>query len=239
MAARVQGLVESQRSFLADASHQLRTPLTALRLRLDALADADEPDAADIAALGAEVDRLSELVDGLLAVARIDAQPGELTRVDVGAVVSERVDAWSPLADERGVRLTLLDRGTQPIATVVQGGLEQILDNLIANAIDVAPTGSEISIGLEAGRDREVRIIVSDEGPGLTDAQIARAFDRFWRGPNPAEGGSGLGLAIVRRLADASGGGAEIRRRPTGGLSVEISLPATSASSASSAASPR
>lgn len=151
MAGRVQGLVESQRSFLADASHQLRTPLTALRLRLDALADADEPDAADISALSAEVDRLSELVDGLLAVARLDAQPGELARIDVGEVISARVAAWSPLADEREVRLTSSTDGTDTMAMIVQGGLEQILDNLIANAIDVAPIGSQITVELNAG----------------------------------------------------------------------------------------
>ena len=226
MAARVQGLVESQRSFLADASHQLRTPLTALRLRLEALADADEPDVADIAALGAEVDRLSELVDGLLAVARLDAQPGELTQIDVGAVITERVAAWSPLADEREVRLSCSDGDRRLMATVVQGGLEQILDNLIANAIDVAPVGSEISVDLATSSSGMVRVTVSDEGPGLTEAQIARAFDRFWRGPNPSDGGSGLGLAIVRRLAEASDGSAEIRPAPGGGLSVEVDLPA-------------
>lgn len=190
---------------------------------MDALADADEPDAADISALSAEVDRLSELVDGLLAVARLDAQPGELARIDVGEVISARVAAWSPLADEREVRLTSSTDGTDTMAMIVQGGLEQILDNLIANAIDVAPIGSQITVELNAG-EHHVRITVSDEGPGLTDAQMARAFDRFWRGPNRPEG-SGLGLAIVRRLAEASGGSAQIGRRATGGLSVAINLP--------------
>lgn len=229
MAERLQALVESQRSFLADASHQLRTPLTALRLRLDSLAagrvDLDDGEVdSDTSAALAEVDRLSELVDALLTMARVEARVGDvLTAVDVLEVVRERLAVWTPLADERGVSLVLNQHGAAPAAGVVEGGLQQILDNLIANAVEVAPPSSEIVVGVRSGGDT-VTVSVSDEGPGLSDAQIERAFDRFWRGPGSSDGGSGLGLAIVARLAESSGGSARIERRGRG-LTVTVTLP--------------
>lgn len=228
MAERIETLVESQRSFLADASHQLRTPLTALRLRLDALEAQDEVVSADVNAALAEVDRLSSLVDALLAMARVDAQSGSVrpVAVDVAALVRDRVDAWGSLADERGVTLRVEAPGVPVRADAVAGGLEQILDNLLANAIDVAPDASTITATAAVIAGGSVELSIADEGPGLTDAQIARAFDRFWRGPSATPGGSGLGLAIVRRLAETSGGSARIERGSPHGLRVVVTLPA-------------
>ena len=223
MAARLQTLVESQRSFLADASHQLRTPLTALRLRIDAVADSGGAPSDDLLAAMAEVDRLAELVDALLSLARLDASAGEIVGVDVGAVVAERVATWLPLAEERDLGLTVDDRSEGAVADVVDGGLEQILDNLIANAADHAPPHSAVVVSVTATGDG-VAVAVTDEGPGVTDAHLGRMFDRFWRGPNAVDGGSGLGLPIVLRLAEASGGGVTARLRPEGGLVVEVRL---------------
>lgn len=223
MADRMEGLLRSQRSFLADASHQLRTPLTALRLRLEALSVSETAtDPAELEAAEVEVDRLSHLVDALLAMARLDDRPGVLEPVAVDAVVAERIEWWRPLADERGVRL-VARTGTGAMATVVSGGLEQILDNLLANALEVAPTASTVEVASELRGDR-VAVTVTDDGPGMTEAQRARSFDRFWRGPHSARGGSGLGLAIVRTLAEASGGTAHVRPAGAAGLSAGVEL---------------
>ena len=234
MADRLQAMVESQRAFLADASHQLRTPLTALRLRLESLTDASAElsgqATSDAAAVAGEVDRLSELVDSLLVMARLDAQPGDTVEVAVGELAAERVMLWSPLADEQGVRLLLDDTTGGARAGAVDGGVEQILDNLINNSVEHSAEGSTITVSARetpgAGPGgTAVELSVADEGPGLTEPQIARMFDRYWRGPNAARGGSGLGLAIVRRLAEASGGNVAAARNHSGGLTVTVSLP--------------
>lgn len=228
MAERLQSLVESQRSFLADASHQLRTPLTALRLRIESLTDGRSATTDDVAAVRDEVDRLSGLVDALLAMARLDAQPGEVTDVVVGAIAAERVATWSPLADEHDVTLRLDDRSAGHPARAIAGGTEQILDNLISNAIEHSPAGTTVTVSVDLvgdGNTSALHLHVTDEGPGLTDAQMAKMFDRFWRGSSPSDGGSGLGLAIVRRLAEAAGGTASAERPPPGGLRVVVTLP--------------
>jgi len=232
MADANQGLIESQRAFLADASHQLRTPLTALRLRLEGLSEnggevqADRSDSGAVEAAMTEVDRLSELVDALLAMARLDAKPGSLTTVDVGVVAAERAVTWSALADERDVAMVVENHGSGGMARVVEDGLEQMLDNLIANAIEVSSPGSTITIEVDRNDSGStMSVVVSDEGPGLSESQMSRAFDRFWRGPNPSDGGSGLGLAIVRRLAETSGGSASMELGAGGGLQVRVTLP--------------
>lgn len=228
MADRLEQLVESQRSFLADASHQLRTPLTALRLRVDSLTArlgaADEAASDDLAAVMAEVDRLAELVDGLLLMARLDARRGDDVAVDLGAVAAERVTTWAVLAEERSVHLEGPSGAAASIVQVPEGSLEQVLDNLVANALDHAPAGSTVSVDVtEVGSS--VRLSVTDHGPGLDEALLARAFDRFWRGPGAAPGGSGLGLAVVRQLAEQAGGRTWASATPGGGLTIWVELP--------------
>lgn len=233
MARRLDDLITSQRAFIGDASHQLRTPLTALRLRLENLeASQREPaGAADASAAIAEVDRLHELVEGLLVLARADRAP-DLVTVDVAAIAGQRVDTWTAVADEAGVQLELADRtGAGPArATAVRGAVEQIIGNLLDNALAVAPDGSTITVGLDVDGDR-VRLSVADRGPGLGDDEKERATERFWRGDTDrrrttagAAGGTGLGLAIARRLAEAGGGSLELRDNPGGGLVVALEL---------------
>lgn len=223
MAARLEELVEGQRAFVADASHQLRTPLTALWLRLEGLEEAcDDPAIrADVEAASAEAARLGRLVEGLLALARAEGARAERVEVDAAAVALERADTWSSLAEERGVRIEASAPERAPVRAV-DGALEQILDNLLANAIEVAPDGSAIDVVVDVGP--ATTVTVSDRGPGMTEDQLGRAFDRFWRAPDAPPGGSGLGLAIVRQLARASGGDVAVRSRLGGGLEVSVSL---------------
>ncbi|MHB8505213.1 MAG: sensor histidine kinase [Acidimicrobiales bacterium] len=227
MAQRLEELVSVQSRFVADASHQLRSPLTALRLRLENLeAELDEQTGEALAAAGREVLRLSRLVDGLLVLSRADGFFPDLQPVDVALVIAERCDAWSALAAER--RISLVDRIADRRATaalLVPGDLDQILDNLLANALDAAPGGTSIEVVLEPGARRDRLVVhVVDEGPGMSEDDRARAFDRFWQGPGRRGGHSGLGLAIVRQLAQRNGAEVELQAAPSGGLDVIVTL---------------
>jgi signal transduction histidine kinase len=222
MVARVDGLVRVQRDFVADASHELRTPLTALRLRLENLerhvADGGRP---SLTAASAEVGRLSGLVDELLALARADAGTAPADTVDLSALAASRVQAWQPVAGDS--RIALAVDGAAP-ARVGRDRATQVLDNLLSNAVRHTPGDAPVAVAVEpAGRWVELR--VADRGPGLTDEQKARAFDRFWRAGSGA-GGSGLGLAIARRLVEVDGGTIELRDVPGGGLEAVVRVPA-------------
>ena len=147
-AARVEGLVHSQREFVADASHQLRTPLAALRLRLENLESdlgADDVARADVAGSLAEVGRLSRLVDGLLELARAERVSDTPSPARCRGRRRGRVEAWTAYADEHGVSYET-DIGPSLAGRATPGRLEQVLDNLIANAIDVSPAGGTIRI---------------------------------------------------------------------------------------------
>jgi signal transduction histidine kinase len=222
-AARLDEILVEQQAFVADASHQLRTPLAALRLRLEDLESDAPPDLQPrLAAARAETARLSRLSEALLSLARAPRAGRGGGAVDVAAVAAERVDAWSPMADELGVRLSL-EAPDHLGALAVAGGVEQILDNLVDNALQVAPEGSEVRVRV-AVVDGEVEVHVLDEGPGLDEEERRHAFGRFWRGRGAEPGGTGLGLAIVARLAEAGGGRAALEPRPGGGLDASVTL---------------
>jgi len=224
-AAQLESLMGAQQAFVADASHQLRTPLAALRLRLENLESEVEPAAAeDVEGARAEVERLTRLVDGLLALARAERAPSEPTNVDIGAVIVGRREAWLAFAAEHDVQLTV-DVPAELWASATPERLEQVLDNLLNNALAQAPAGTTVSLGAGRRRDR-VQVWVRDDGPGMSDEDRARAFDRFWRGSAaPSDnGGFGLGLAIVRQLVTADGGRVELRSRSSGGLEVAVEL---------------
>jgi signal transduction histidine kinase len=229
MAVRLESLVDAQQRFVADASHQLRTPLAALRLRLENLNPELPPSARDdLDGAIAESWRLSRLVDGLLALARAEQAGSTPVAVDVAGVVSERHAAWSDLAEERGVRLEVALPGQLP-ALVTPGRLDQVLDNLLANALDASPPGGRVAVTGARSGDL-VQLHVTDEGPGLSAAERDRAFDRFWQGATGHDGhrgGFGLGLAIVRQLLIADGGSIELRPAHGAGLDVVVRVRAT------------
>jgi len=220
MVARVEHLLASQREFVADASHQLRTPLTAVRLRLENLEHGvDEVTRAELAGALAEVDRLAELVERLLALARADAAADPPARIEPAALLHERAEAWTAFAKEHGLVLEVRAAATPP----VQAGeerLRQALDNLIENAVEASSPGGRIVLQA-AAVPPWVELRVCDQGPGLTPEERERAFDRFWRG-RAAGDGSGLGLAIVKRLVESDGGEVELRDAPAGGLEVVL-----------------
>src|ERR1700733_9822763 len=234
MAGRLETLVHGHRAMLADASHQLRTPLTALRLDLLAT-DASPATAAELAGAQEEIARLSRLVDGLLATARAEALTEQLETIDVFEAVAERVAAWQPVAESHDVKLIAevsADLGKdapagRPMVALGAGHLEQILDNLIDNAIDAltepdaGPGGGSIRISATA-TDTGTLLTVSDDGPGMTAQERSRAFLRYTTG---SQNGTGLGLAIVHRLVTANGGAIRLANTPGGGLTVEIELP--------------
>ena len=218
MAGRLETLVHDNLAVIEDVSHQLRTPLAALRLRLDLLAQ-DSGEASDFAGALDEVARLSRLVDGLLAVARAENATPAAVAVQVEQVIGERIAAWAPVAAEQGIRLTSPE--LPPVyAQIADGYLEQILDNLIANAVDAAGAGNRITVSAATMQQR-VQVVVADDGPGMSQAEMDRAFRRF----ATSTGGSGLGLAVVYRLATSSGGSARLTTTEGGGLTVTVELP--------------
>jgi len=222
MAGRLEALVHGHRAMMADVSHQLRTPLAALRLRLDVLAqDADQHIVAEVAGAQEEIARLSRLVDGLLAVARAENAVGKSVPVAVHRVIADRTAAWRPAAEERGIEVTSACPGLVR-ASLGDGHLEQILDNLLANALDAVPPGGHIRVSGSSAGPVTV-IVVEDDGPGMSESQRRAAFRRF---VSATPGGSGLGLAIVHRLVTSAGGHADLSDTPGGGLTVTLELPA-------------
>jgi len=226
MAGRLEALVHGNRAVIADVSHQLRTPLAALRLRLDLLAadtaQSDPDTAHELAGALDELARLSRLVDGLLAVARAENVVPVPVAVDVAAVLRERVAAWHPVADDRDIRLTVTPPWAEPVlAWIGEGHLEQVLDNLIANALEALSAGRHVAVTAKV-TTAGARITVADDGPGMDAEDRERAFLRFTTS-NP--NGTGLGLAIVHRLVTSNGGTAWLTETPGGGLTAILEFP--------------
>jgi signal transduction histidine kinase len=221
MAARLEALVHGNQATMADVSHQLRTPLAALRLRLDLLSqDADEATVSELAGAQDEIGRLSRLVDGLLAVARAESVVVEPTDIPVREVIHDRAAAWQPVAEERGVELATWCAGPA-VARLGEGHLEQILDNLLANALEAVPAGGRIEVS-SVTSGQGIWVTVADNGPGMSPQQQETAFRRF---ASTTPGGAGLGLAIVHRLVTSNGGAAALADTPGGGLTVVLDLP--------------
>ena len=225
MTDRLVATLRAQRAFVADASHQLRNPLSAMRLRVETL-EPLIPDAgrAQFTSAVAEVERLSRILDELLALARAEGREDRVVRVDVAAVVRQRAEAWRPLAEQRGVEVTT--ECTRTFASAARGTVDQVLDVFIDNAIEVAPPGSAVTVRCTATRENRVEVHVVDEGPGMSEGDRRRAADRFWRGPGTDRDGLGLGLSVASALLQASGGRLSLEAAPGRGLDAVADLPA-------------
>jgi len=223
MAETVTQAYTAQRAFVADASHQLRNPLTALRLRLSNLEGQVVPEAVNdhLAALE-EADRLSTLLDGLLALARAE-RTIPLTTVAVDPAVVDRVEVWRPLAEHLELRLAITGpRGLQ--VTAPPGAIETVLDAVLDNAMKYSPPGSTIAVTI-AATETDVVIAVRDAGPGISPDELDRATQRFWRKPGQSNiDGSGLGLAIAARTVEVGGGVLSLDLPEGGGLRVSARL---------------
>ena len=224
MANRLELLVGEQKAFAADASHQLRTPLTALQLRIERLRDkikATKATEQSFDEIESEISRMRRLIEGLLALGRASSESLNRETVDAAHVVNQRVEEWASLAEEAGITLTCATPRTA-LALAVPTAIEQIVDNFIDNAISILSGGGRINVDV-TDQISHVVISVTDDGPGISAADANRAFDRFWRG-NATHEGTGLGLAIVRQLAQASGGSVSLTPGESGGTVARVTL---------------
>jgi two-component system, OmpR family, sensor kinase len=222
--------LRGQRDFVANASHQLRTPLTGLRLRLEAAAlkSRDPEVERELAAAEHETERLARLLSELLTLAGSGERP-EPQPLDVGELVDAACLRWQGPA-ERSEHELVVEPG--PPATVAASGedLAAILDNLTENALNYSPPGTTVTLAWTSAGET-VRLAVLDQGPGLHPDESERIFQRFYRGSASANGaaGTGLGLAVVEALAARWGGEVTLANRPEGGARAEVALEAAPA----------
>jgi signal transduction histidine kinase len=224
MTERIRRLLRAQRDFVADASHQLRTPLTGLRLRLEALADrirGRDPAAGEVDAALAEIDRLSLIVDELLILSRAGEHELAAESVDLGVAATRAAERLRGSAAERSIELETRGGGDAR-AWCATHDLDRSIDALLENAIRYSPRGNAVVIDAGPGR-----LEILDRGPGLEPGEEEAVFDRFSRGSAGRSGpsGTGLGLPIARELVRQWGGEVTLSAREGGGTRAVIELP--------------
>lgn len=236
----INGLIERlalalsvQRRFLADAAHELRTPVTALRLQLQLLERSrDESERRQaLSDLGEGIQRSQHLIEQLLQVARAEpeAEPTRRERLDLAEIVRSVVATLSLKADHLDLDLGADAPSPVPVAGHADS-LTTLLENLVDNALRYTPAGGVVDVTARVRNGRPV-LVVADDGPGIAATERERVFDRFYRGEAAAQqardhSGSGLGLAIVKAIADSHGARVELKDPPSGhGLVVEVSFP--------------
>lgn len=229
LAARLEDRRDADRAFLMSVSHDLRTPLTAIRGYAEALADGTvdgaEGRARAAGIIQAETRRLERLVRDLLDLARLDAHEYSLTPqpCDAAAVVRDAAEAFLPAAHDIGVELAVDAR--EPVrADVDPDRLGQVVANLVENALKFARARIDVEVHAAPG---ELELLVTDDGPGIADSEVERVFERLYtaRGTPGRSVGTGLGLAIVGELAGAMGGSARVEKPSGGGVRFVVTLP--------------
>jgi signal transduction histidine kinase len=211
LAARIRELLAAERESVADLSHRLRTPVTALRLDAEGLHDQEER-----TRLVADVDELTRHVDAVIREARRPVREGAVARCDARAVVAERVSFWQVLADDQDRRLDLdLPAGALPVR-ISAVDLAAAVDALLGNVFSHTPEGTCLAVRVGARPGGGAEVAVRDSGPGFADDDVLRGESR--------SGSTGLGLDIARRTAVASGGDLEVRRAADGGAEVVLLL---------------
>jgi signal transduction histidine kinase len=224
MTSRIERLMHAQREFVADASHQLRTPLTGLRLRLEEARALQPDEGADdeLDAAVVEVDRLSHTVDELLLLSRAGERRLAGTTVELDDLAASASERWRAQATDRGIALASRMEAPGHSVWAARTDAERALDCLVENALQYAPTGSTVELVTAPGR-----IEVRDRGPGVGDDEGDAVFERFRRGRAGVAGppGSGLGLAIARELSRGWSGEVTLENRQGGGTVATLSLP--------------
>ncbi|WP_338763442.1 ATP-binding protein [Massilia sp. METH4] len=225
---RLKEATARERAFIADAAHELRTPLAAMRINVEALqAQASGPRQRELlAGVVSSVARAGRLVGQLLNLMRSDAAAVEQAEaVALDALLQDRMAALSAIADARGVEMAL---DAEP-GLAVRGwreSLTSLIDNLVDNAIKYGPERGTVDVRLQREGDHAL-LTVTDEGPGIAPALRERVFDRFFRDPAQAQGGSGLGLAIALAAVERHGGEIGLEGKEEGsGLRAWVKLPA-------------
>ncbi len=209
LAGRLDALLAAERESVADLSHRLRTPLTALRLQADSLSDSDESQA-----LKLDIDALERAVDSMIQQARSHSPttPSD-AKVDLGDVLRHRAEFWQVLADEQGrATSVMIEPGPHPVA-LPRMDLGALIDVLIENVFAHTPAGAGYRLAVRRRGDGRSALVVSDEGPGFGDLGVLR------RGRSGA-GGTGLGLDIVVRTVERTGGGVRVGTAPEGGAEI-------------------
>jgi two-component system OmpR family sensor kinase len=233
---------ERMRRFVADASHELRTPLTIIRgfaeLYRQGAAGSPEEAGRLVRRIEDEAARMGLLVEDLLLLARLDRErPVELAPVELPVIVSDAVHAARAVDPGRQIGLEVHSEGVPLVVRGDDARLRQVVGNLLTNSLTHTPAGTEVTVRLRA--EPPVAVIeVADRGPGLSPAQAARVFERFYRadsarsrpagaghGSEPGQGGTGLGLAIVAALVAAHGGAVEVDSAPGKGATFRVRLP--------------
>ena len=222
MLGRLEAAFETQRRFIDDAGHELRTPVTIIRGHLDVMGDDPDDRARTMEIVSEELDRISRLVDDLLTLARADRpdfvrpEPTDVARLT--AALGDKVRGLGPGPWS-------VDEAAEVVATVDPQRVTEAVLQVAENASRYSPAGTPVTIG-SAVDDGVVRFWVRDEGPGFAPDELDRIFDRFHRGAaSRRTEGSGLGLSIVRAIAEAHGGRVEVRNREPRGATVTIVLP--------------
>lgn len=237
MAASLEQLFDARRELVAWASHDLRTPLASLRAMVEAVEDELAEPGEYLEAIRIQTEILSELVEDLFELARIDAGALtlELRDAPVGELVSRCVSSLE--AEARACDVDLQTHiATNPVVRVAPEKVERVLLNLLTNAVRHSPPRSEVAVVVEPETDY-VLVAVEDSGDGLSSVAGARMFERFWRDDasrTGSTGGSGLGLAIARGLVQAHGGTIWAENRDGGGARVAFTLPLAAADGAPS-----
>jgi signal transduction histidine kinase len=226
--ARLQKAFEAQRAFISDAAHELRSPLTALRLQLQLLDRAPDESARTEARgrLGAAVERAIHLAEQLLALARSEPQDaaGDMAPVDLAAAAAEGITDTHELALSRGIEMSLDTPGNISVRGDAPA-LRTLVRNLVDNAVRYTPPHGSVQVRCRATAQGAL-LEVSDTGPGIPAQDRDRVFDRFYRRAAAQEGGTGLGLAIVKSIAERHGANIALNEAPGGGLHVSVTFPA-------------
>ncbi|UWX57833.1 ATP-binding protein [Chlorobaculum sp. MV4-Y] len=213
---RIALLLGQQRRFIADAAHELRSPLTALSLQAENLRQASSADEmrARLAPLQSGIERARQLTAQLLDLARVQAHPSGAAPVDLPALVRELIAEYLPLAEARGIDLGL----DEPGAMLLDGNPESftlILKNGLENALNYTQKGGTVTVRLAVENGDGVAEVI-DNGPGIPESERERVFDAFYRSPGSGQPGSGLGLTIAREAARSLGGDLRVLPGPDG-----------------------
>jgi two-component system, OmpR family, sensor kinase len=218
----------SQQAFVADAAHELRSPLTALSLQLQLLERARDASDRELATtrLGGAIDRATHLVSQLLTLARNEPEAAQENRgpLALDAIARDAAADVQPLAQQR--RIQIERRAPEGVTVVGETeALRILVRNLLDNAVRYSPEASTVTLSVQRDPAGRAVLEVSDEGPGIAAADRSRAFARFYRAPGAAEGGSGLGLAIVKAIAQRHGAQLTLADAVPHGLHVAVSFP--------------